>query len=609
MGITRRRILLRGVALSVVAAVSAGTMHSKAGGENPPPVVERRVEQLAEFQRRLQELNSPCYETRRQASERLERWLGMPEMAATLAEQFQQLIVQPELPFEIRWRILTWRTRLPSAKCDPPPMVSGEELERLFRQLDDDSYAVRAGASERLQWMAASERLAKPIMLILKRRLTDPLLCEESYRRLESIRNIAWGIWLSSDASDWDLPPVSNRQIEHWLDELEQPLSNRDLRAATSRRIARQQLLDVLSQDSEVPRVKAALEARLRGKQDQETTAGLRDLLDLTRPALVAECWIGRKQTLEQHLVVGQPMHAPGAAHPSHFDRADDHLAHCVSGNALSPGDYPVGVAFPPPNWPTDAAEAAVFDLVNLPTPRRQIAYSYYVKTDAAVRLAKLSRRTLDRFLSDKKLLSDSELGMLGQLDAREVSRFASRYFLLVDDGTVEEDFDQESSISRSHLGSQSSRFGAICAQLAIDGTGEAAPGLLQAMRQKKFLSPTPLGPYRLQWVAALSIARRDPWPDVDAWLVENIDNPQTLIIDHAEAAEIGATAAGFLLIRHGERPEAFGLQATVDSQLGELKLPGFRYGTPEDASRVHQWWKRHDEVHKAAVSRLPSHA
>ena len=82
----------------------------------------------AEVQQRLQELDSPCYETRRLAAERLERWLGMPEMAAMLAEQFQQLIVQPELPFEVRWRISIWRTRLPPAKSEPPQSVSAEEL-------------------------------------------------------------------------------------------------------------------------------------------------------------------------------------------------------------------------------------------------------------------------------------------------------------------------------------------------------------------------------------------------------------------------------------------------------------------------------------------------
>ena len=133
----------------------------------------------------------------------------------------------------------------------------------------------------------------------------------------------------------------------HWR----QPAAKRDLHAAIRRRIARQELLDVLSQDREVPRVKAAIEAHLRGKLDHEAAAGLKELLDLTRPALVAESWSGGKQMLEQHLVVGQPMHIPGAAHPSHFDRADDHVAHCVSGNSLTPGDYPVGVAFPAPNW------------------------------------------------------------------------------------------------------------------------------------------------------------------------------------------------------------------------------------------------------------------
>jgi hypothetical protein len=324
--------------------------------------------------------------------------------------------------------------------------------------------------------------------------------------------------------------------------------------------------------------------------------------LDLTRPALVAEIWSSGEPIVEQHLVVGQPMYSPGAAHPSYFDRADDHAAHCVTGNSLLPGNYPVGVAFPAPNW--HDVRQAVFHLVNLPTPRRQIAYSYYVKTNPADRLAKLSRRTLDRFLSEKKLLNDAELGVLGQLDAQEVSRFASRYFLVLEkDGMVDEDFNQEASTSRNHLGSQNSRFGAICGQLALNGTREAAPGLVEAIRQNKFNSPTPLGPYRLEWLAAFSIAHRDPWPDVDSWLAENTEDQRTLLIDHAEAAEIGATAAGVLLTRHGERPEAFGLQATADSQLAEVKLTGFRYTTAKEAQRVRQWWKRQSEIHRTNAS------
>ncbi len=578
-----------------------GSVAPRAQGEKPPSAAQRQAEQRAECQQRLRELDSPYYETRCMAAERVEGWLAMPEMAAMLTEQFQQLVVQPELPYEVRWRISSWRSRLPLVTSEPPQSVSAEEIERLVRQLDDNSYAVRVGASERLRWMAASEHLAKPIMQVIKHRLTDPALSEEMYRRVESIRNIAWGNWVTGDASDWNLPPVSDRQINDWLEALGEPVTGRDPHSAIRRRIARQELLDVLSQDREVPRVKAAIEARLR-KADAATAAGWRALLDLTRPALVAEIWSSGEPIVEQHMVVGQPMYSPGAPHPSYFDRADDRVAHCVEGNSLLPGKYPVGVAFPAPNWHSE--RQAVFHLVNLPTPRRQIAYSYYVKTNPADRLAKLSRRTLDRLLAEKRLLSDSELGMLGQLDAHEVSRFASRYFLeLEKDGTVGEDFNQEASTSRNHLGSQNSCFGAICGQLALNGTREAVPGLLEAIRQRKFISPTPLGPYRLEWLAALSIAGRDPWPDVDSWLAENTDNQQTLLIDHLEAAEIGATAAGVLLTRHGERPEAFGLQATVDSQLVDVKLTGFRYSAPEDVQRVRQWWKRQAETHKTNAS------
>ena len=586
----------------LAAIISVVAVALLAGGENLQPAVERPAERRAELDKRLQELDSPCYETRHLAAQRLEDWLGMPEMAAMLAERFQQLILQPELPYEVRWRISLWQTRLPPARYEPPQSVSAEELQRLVRQLDDNAYSVRTGACERLKWMAASERLARPIMLVLKRRLADPSLSEESYRRVESIRDIAWGVWLSSDATNGNLPPASDGQINAWLDELGRPATKQDRQTAMRRRIAREELVDVLSQDREVPRVKAAIEAHLRGTPDQAATAGLRELLELTRPALVAESWSGREQKLEQHLVVGEPMYAPFAAHPSYFDHADDHVAHCVSGNALTPGDYPVGVAFPPPNIAN-----AIFHLVNLPTPRRQIAYSFDAKTDPAARLAKLSRRTLDRFLADKKLLSDSELGMLGQLDAREVSRFASRYFRLMEDGTVEEESDQDPFAGRNHLGRQSSRFGAICAQLALDGTQEAAPGLLEAIRQKRFRSPGPLSPYRLQWLGVLSIARRDPWPNLDAWLAENIDNQETVLIDHTEAAEIGATAAGLLLTRHKRQPEDFGLRAVIDSQLAELQLPGFRYGTPDDVQRVRGWWQAQSEGDKTKATATAS--
>ena len=416
---------------------------------------------------------------------------------------------------------------------------------------------------------------------------------------------MVWANWFTNDPGDRFLPPAASRQIEHWLDDLVRAGSQHDSYLSLRRRIARQNLMDAMAQDAEAPgRIKAAIDARLQRKLDAEAAVDLKELSDMTRPSIVAECWSQHKQTLEQHLIVGQPSHAPGAEHPSYFDRADDREAHCASGNALLPGNYPVGAAFPAPHW-NQAEREAVFHLVNLPTPRRQIAYSYYVKTDPVERLARISRSTLDRILAGKKLLNDQELGMLGQLDAHEVSKFAARYFYLVDDGAVEEEVDSEYSTSRKHLGSESSRFGSICAQLAIDGTRDALPGLLDAIRQKRFLPPTPLAPYRLEWLAAFSIARRDPWPGVDAWLAENVENLQTLDTGHNDAAEIGATAAGLLLERNHENPGAFGLLSAADPHLLEYKVSGYTYTAADNAQKVRKWWApRAESGKKAAAAR-----
>ena len=78
---------------------------------------------------------------------------------------------------------------------------------------------------------------------------------------------------------------------------------------------------------------------------------------------MVAEYWQAGRHTGVQHLLIGIPNHSPNAQRASHFDRIDESTAHCVSGNALSPGDYPVDVFLGHPRQ-----EDAQFHLVNLPT-------------------------------------------------------------------------------------------------------------------------------------------------------------------------------------------------------------------------------------------------
>ena len=315
---------------------------------------------------------------------------------------------------------------------------------------------------------------------------------------------------------------------------------------------------------------------------------------------------------------MGKHAQEPGAEHAGFFDFVNEKTAHCASSSVLRPGDYPVGVAFVPPN--TDDERPAIFRLIYLPNPRRQMAYSYSAKADPAARLARLSRRTLDIYIAQKRLPDDNQLATLRELDAHEVSRFASRVFTTMKDGPVEVDFEQEVPFSQrpGWFGGRNSCFAAICAQLLTTGTREAAPGLVAALRQKKFRQPTPAEPYRLPWLAAFAIARRDPWPDVDAWLAENLDNPQTIALDHdqsghrlrwatetpgtkgsltgysEETATIGAMAAALLARRHACRPAALGLLRTSDKQMEALKLYRYSNGKPADIERVRQWWKAH---------------
>ncbi len=137
------KFLPLGPIVAVVTALAAAAPRGVCG-QNPSSMADRPASPTAEVQQRLRELDSPCYETRFQAAQRLENWLSMPEMAALLADQFQRLLVEPELSYEVRWRLQAWRSRLPSARFEPPREVSGQELQHLVHQLDDGSYAVRA---------------------------------------------------------------------------------------------------------------------------------------------------------------------------------------------------------------------------------------------------------------------------------------------------------------------------------------------------------------------------------------------------------------------------------------------------------------------------------
>jgi hypothetical protein len=453
--------------------------------EGPPPA---NLQVGVEVAKLLGELDSDEFDVRTRAAERLEQLVARPELGPSLAAEFQRLLLREGVSFEVRWHVKRWAARLPEAPLKAPEVVTPDELRRLLGELENNSYAVRDGAAQRLEWLA--------------------------------------------------------------------------------------------SQDAHLPAVTAAIRARLAEPLDTELGGRLRQLLELTRPAMVAEYWQGRRNYGQQHLLVGVPSLGPGAKRPSHFDRIDDRTAHCVSGNTLSPGDYPVGVAFPHPS-----TETAFFHLVNLPTPRRRLAYEQYVKRDESERLSDISRRTLDRFRQEKRPLTEPELLMLTQLDRKEASRFAGDFFLAVEDEPLPPG-------EQARFGGRPSRHGMLCGWLAVEGTKEAVPGLLKAIDQQRFLPPTSDSQYRLHLIAALAIAARDPWPDADRWLAGQVPRTDPLIEPKPDGPELGATAAAILLNRRGRQPSEFGVQWNPETPLQPPCINGCRFTSEEARQKVRRWWE-----------------
>jgi hypothetical protein len=284
-------------------------------------------------------------------------------------------------------------------------------------------------------------------------------------------------------------------------------------------------------------------------------------------------------------LLVGVPQVAEGANRATHFDRIDDHTAHCASGNSLTPGDYPVGVAIPHPN----ATHQVMYYLVNLPTPRRRLAYAYHLKRDEAARLQEISRRSLDHFLANRQALDELHVMMLQQLDPREVSRFAGPYFELVP--------DRKLPTTGADPAGQLTMHTMICSVLCTVGTHEAVPALEKLARAGHFGKPSFENPFDIAWIAALACASRDPWPKIDDWLAGLVGETHPVVTNSEPVAELGASAAGLLLERHDVSPSLFDLEPCGETGIERSRFAGYHFRSEEGRQRVVKWWARQREA------------
>lgn len=514
-------------------------------------------------------LDSPEYATRRSAAAGLEKLLESPNQW-TAAEKQLWHAPWPTLSFEARQQLEALGlldSGANNAALSEEEVVSREEVVALVKTLTSDRYLDRAGALKQLGAAVRRARLSHHVYPALKQAAAEATLSTDVRVLLASLLETARYTWLTSTESRPAQPPSAD-EIASWIDVLLAPDEAGDVaddrntaaQKAARRNAAERELLDALAQHRAAPALLQALEdASTREGLDGDALVRLRRLAEWARPGLAVEYWQRRRNLAIQYFVVGVPSQAPGAMRPTRFDRVADDVAFCASGNALRPGEYPLGVAFPHPR-----EQAAFFHLVSLPTARERLIYQFEIQAlHEGERLSEITERTIGPAIARNRPLDDSQLWLLGQLDQPTVARLLRAYFAEVPD----EPFDL--SQLAPMLSDVSSVHRTACLMLALDGSHEVVPMLVDAAQSKQLLGLSPNDRQAMAWIAALTIATREPWNDVDVWLAELVDRTDRISFGLGTHGDLGATAAAMLLSRHGEAPDQFGLIAREPLERG----------------------------------------
>lgn len=539
----------------------------------------------------IEQLDSPRYSIRAAAKARIESLLARPETIGPTIAACRAALHREDLSFEARHQLTQWTlptADAPSSTTESEPrqedriVLSDKDLHREIMALVSDSFSRRQAAKIRLSAAVRDPSACVAAIAILSERLDSNIQDPADLMEWRAAFAAAVAQWLLAAPAPELSWTIGDNRIEHWLVLITVGAGSSDPLAQQRAMAAHAQLQLALADERSRGRTTAALQRRLDGPLSPEARRAVAQLIELTHPAMVAEYWANGRHQGEQHLLVGVPSQAPGAARPSHFDRIDDQWAHCVSGNTLSPGLYPSNVAVPHP-----MSEEAFFHLINLPSPRDRLAYAHRVKQDDSLRLKQISRRTVDRLLTPPHPLTEAETIMLAQLDPGEVARFAGEYFSRVEDGPFSD------PLGPLRLGGRPSRFGLLCAVLAEHPNRRAAPALLTAIERRRFSPPTSACPYRMEYLAALAIARGDAWEAAEQWLASQTAETINLVEDQRkDPPELGATAAALLVRRRQASLEGMGLYPVADPVLSALEIEGYRFARADDRRRFDAWWK-----------------
>lgn len=566
-----QRIALNAVVLLPLLGLFPGFCRA----DTPPEEWRSRLQAI------ILQLDHDDFPVREEARARLLEMTRDRTLRQPLANEIRRRLLQEQLSTEVRAALVDVSAKLPRAETVDTTVLNPASPEEIVGQLTADRASVRSAAAARFQALLSDPTQTDRVYRRLKAHFRSLPAADPLRGHFETQLNRARGAWLMTDAKHDEADAVKESAVTPVLDALTHGAdAGNGGEARPSLDFLRIDLLDLIARDSIADSVKSAIEKRLAEELTPEVRAELTAILAWTRPSMVAEFWsnlderaIGRRP-LEfplfvhsgiQHLLIGVPNHSPGAERPSHFDKISETSAHCVSGNALSPGDYPVGVFFPHPNFPDNAE----FHLVNLPTARRRLAYEVSVLRPEGERLAEVSERTMNWYLARRVPLDVAELRSLEHFDPVAVSRGVGKLLLAMPDGRV--DIGAVNSVVEPQSHHQF-----LCEALVSHSVKEVIPDLITAIEQGRFLPIENAGGRAFHWMVVLRVAEHDPWPDAEAYLKSLLARDDPLTLD--KSVTLGANAAAVLLKRRGEDPLRHGLVPAPDGRLAQRGVELFRY-------------------------------
>ncbi len=315
-----------------------------AAATQPDPAV------VAEVEQHIEELDDADFATRRAAAARLEEMAGKAEWQAYLASRFRGALLSDETSFEVRSHLEPLLRALPSPPPASSPRPRADQIGPLLDQLDSDSYARRDSAVRRLRAMLQDKKLIVPVWLALKARAADPVLSASERRLLEPLMERAHEAWLLADPADVPLPRPSTEEIAGWIDQMFAVDESQTI-DLFERTPAERELLDLIARDETRQQVLDMLAAKIEAHPQTAAAQKMQYLAEFAKPGMAAEAWSDHHNRAVQYLTLGVPQLNDTVVPPraTHFDRIDEQTAHCVTGNSLTEGDYPVRVGIPHP--------------------------------------------------------------------------------------------------------------------------------------------------------------------------------------------------------------------------------------------------------------------